>query len=88
MLFNNIYIVFLFLLEPTHLMYLAFSVYSSGARIFKTANVRDQILCLNGMKALSLLWVIAGHRFGTFEQMYIINPSDTKDVSMNLCRNH
>nr|XP_008192685.2 PREDICTED: nose resistant to fluoxetine protein 6-like [Tribolium castaneum] len=41
-----------------------FSAYSNGQKIFKmTASTPDQLPCLNGLKFISMMWVVAGHQY-------------------------
>ncbi|XP_063927803.1 nose resistant to fluoxetine protein 6-like [Zophobas morio] len=41
-----------------------FSVYTNGQKIFKmTTPTADQLPCLNGLKFISMMWVVAGHQF-------------------------
>lgn len=42
-------------------MQVAFSLWSNGRKIFKTTSGGDQLSCINGIKALSMAWVIYGH---------------------------
>lgn len=45
---------------------LAFSAYTNEKKIFRTTRQSEQIQFFNGMKVLSVFWVIAGHRYINF----------------------
>lgn len=63
-----------------HNAFLAFSIYSNGKKILKASSEPGQILCFNGMKAISLFWVIVGHRYSMFESLGIIDSSVIQEV--------
>ncbi|CRK93494.1 CLUMA_CG007030, isoform A [Clunio marinus] len=56
--------------EP-HELFIAFSMYTNGERLFDMteSKSRHSIDCLNGLRAVSLLWIIVGHR--TFNQLAV-----------------
>uniref|UniRef100_A0AAR5PLN8 Nose resistant-to-fluoxetine protein N-terminal domain-containing protein n=2 Tax=Dendroctonus ponderosae TaxID=77166 RepID=A0AAR5PLN8_DENPD len=47
--------------EPQHTILVAFSVYSNGKKLFKTQQNASELACLNGIRVLSMVWVLAGH---------------------------
>lgn len=53
--------------EP-HKLYIAFSVYTNGEKLFDITKPKSKnsIDCLNGLRAVALMWIIFGHR--TFNQ--------------------
>lgn len=53
--------------EP-HKLYIAFSVYTNGEKLYDISKPksRNSIDCLNGLRAVALMWIIFGHR--TFVQ--------------------
>lgn len=65
--------------EAVHSILLAFSVYTNGQKMLKISDNSGQILCINGIKVLSMLWVITGHRF-IQTAGGVLNPSDTVKV--------
>lgn len=68
--------------EPVHSVLLAFSVYTNGQKILKVSDDPEQILCFNGMKFISMLWVITGHRFSIpIQGTGIVNPADIDPVT-------
>lgn len=69
-----------FVSESLGSIFLAFSLYTNGKKILQASNAPEQILCFNGMKAISLFWVIAGHRYAMYESIGSINPLDAQEV--------
>lgn len=65
--------------EPKHEILLAFSAYSNGKKILKTSQDSGQILFFNGMKVLSMFWVITGHRY-QWSQTEYINVEEAEEV--------
>lgn len=54
--------------EPRNVNFIAFSIYTNGEKLFKctqskSANVMD---CLNGMRVLSITWVVYAHTYNNF----------------------
>ncbi|XP_015839400.1 nose resistant to fluoxetine protein 6-like [Tribolium castaneum] len=49
--------------EPYHELLIAFSFLHNGRKLFRSSKNSDQLLCLNGIKAMSMMWVITGHEF-------------------------
>ncbi|RZC36860.1 nose resistant to fluoxetine protein 6-like [Asbolus verrucosus] len=62
---STIYDIFLYYNKSTsrHELFVAFSILTNGRKIFTSTANQDQLLCLNGMKAISMMWVIIGHEF-------------------------
>ncbi|KAG5896564.1 hypothetical protein JTB14_010393 [Gonioctena quinquepunctata] len=53
--------------ECSNEILLAFSVFSNGRKILSTeSSSRDHIQIFNGLKVISMMWIIAGHGIGTF----------------------
>ncbi|XP_044255641.1 nose resistant to fluoxetine protein 6-like [Tribolium madens] len=72
--------------EPQHPIYVSFSVLTNGRKLL---NINynpnpDQIQCLNGMRFISMMWVIAGHNFVAVEQVPIINYAEIKEFADNV----
>ncbi|XP_044729189.1 O-acyltransferase like protein-like [Chrysoperla carnea] len=66
----------------------AFSLYYNGSKLFKistsTANSKT-ITCLNGMRVISILWIILDHRYVlTFMFPFNINNMETKKYLTSL----
>lgn len=49
--------------KALHEITLAFSLISNGEKLFKTTQNPEQLLCLNGIRAISMWWVIFGHEY-------------------------
>lgn len=56
--------------EPSHPLQVAFSLWTNGQKVFKTSSGGDQLSCINGIKALSMMWVIYGHENSNMEGAY------------------
>ncbi|XP_069119737.1 nose resistant to fluoxetine protein 6-like [Argopecten irradians] len=53
---------------------MSFSVMSNGERILSTAQAQGSLTALNGMRFLSITWVILGHCFNIAQTSPSINP--------------
>ncbi|XP_044753277.1 nose resistant to fluoxetine protein 6-like [Coccinella septempunctata] len=62
--------------EPYHDVLVAFSFYTNGKKLCQTSRNPSQLLCLNGLKTLSIIWVIAGHTYGSIVEASIDNYLD------------
>ncbi|KAL1509192.1 hypothetical protein ABEB36_003966 [Hypothenemus hampei] len=49
--------------DPNYLILVAFSVYTNGKKLFNYQQSKSELSCLNGIRVLSMLWVIVGHCF-------------------------
>lgn len=68
------------IVESKHPILIAFSVYTNGRKILHTTESSSQILCFNGIKVISMFWVIAGHRYSAAQSLQVINIDDTFKV--------
>ncbi|XP_045468713.1 nose resistant to fluoxetine protein 6-like [Harmonia axyridis] len=50
-------------LKPKHPIFVAFSCYTNGKKLFGTQTNSDQLSCLHGIKVLSMVWVVLGHSY-------------------------
>lgn len=62
--------------EPNKLL-IAFSVYTNGQKLFdvRDSSSPNSINCLHGLRALSVMWIIFGHRFTTQKGFPLTNPN-------------
>lgn len=69
------------LAEAAHPILIAFSLVTNGKKILQVNTAPGQILCFNGLKVISLFWVIVGHRFTIQNARGIINYDDITPAS-------
>ncbi|XP_044262889.1 nose resistant to fluoxetine protein 6-like [Tribolium madens] len=65
--------------EPYHELLIAFSFLHNGRKLFRSSKNSDQLLCLNGIKAISMMWVIIGHEYSHVMNVPISNFFAIKD---------
>ncbi|GLV35421.1 uncharacterized protein CBL_01429 [Carabus blaptoides fortunei] len=51
--------------KPAHIILTAFSVRTNGEKLLAISHNPDQLPSLHGIRFLSMMWVLCGHRFGT-----------------------
>lgn len=58
-------------------LFISFSVYTNGQTLFdvKDSNSPSSINCLHGLRALSVLWIMFGHRFSNQQGFPVTNPA-------------
>lgn len=62
-------------------LFSAFSVYSNGKKLFQTSDTsKDIIESLHGIRALSIMWIIHGHRVQMYASFPIINRVQFMEV--------
>lgn len=63
--------------EP-HKLYISFSAYTNGRKLFDITENKspNSINCLNGLRALSVFWIMFGHRIGNQTGFPIANMLD------------
>lgn len=68
------------------LLFSAFSVYSNGKKLFESNNSasKDIIECVHGIRALSILWIVHGHRVQTYATFPIINKVQFREVLIDV----
>ena len=74
---------YLLLLVTRKQLYLAFSIYTNGEKLFKCQRTKstETLDCLNGIRALSIIWIILGHRFVMTLFLPVINLADVPLVN-------
>lgn len=68
--------------EAAHPILKAFSLVTNGQKLLQVSKAQQQIHCFNGLKVISLFWVIVGHRYSVTQAKGIINYDDTYSVSV------
>lgn len=63
-------------------MLIAFSVYTNGKKLLKVRTSSSELSCLNGIRVLSLIWVIAGHSFSVTATGPVSNALDILTVNI------
>ena len=64
---------------------LCFSAYTNGSKLFSTSNTPQNIDCINGLRVLSMGWVIMGHTYYIgAAQLPWDNPFAIADVTKGL----
>ncbi|KAJ8969798.1 hypothetical protein NQ317_003303 [Molorchus minor] len=65
---------------PLSAALVAFSAYSNGQKLFKVNNNSTELSCLNGIRVLSMVWVVVGHSFSVKIAAFpIFNYKDVVD---------
>jgi len=64
-------------------LFATFSVYSNGMRLFEShhASTSDIIVSVYGLRALSILWVMHGHRQQLYANFPMMNKIQFREVS-------
>lgn len=67
--------------EP-HKLYIAFSVYTNGEKLYDITKPKSKnsIDCLNGLRAISLMWIIFGHRIFTQYGTWATNTREFGEI--------
>ncbi|KAG5684551.1 hypothetical protein PVAND_013777 [Polypedilum vanderplanki] len=70
--------------KETNRLYISFSVYTNGAKLFDVTKIKSasSLNCLHGLRAMSILWIILGHRFSNQHPQG--NPKDYAEYAMKL----
>ncbi|KAG5684553.1 hypothetical protein PVAND_013778 [Polypedilum vanderplanki] len=65
-------------------LFISFSVYTNGAKLFDVTKIKSasSLNCLHGLRGMSILWIILGHRFGN--QFPWGNPIELSEFNQTL----
>ncbi|KAF2887396.1 hypothetical protein ILUMI_18777, partial [Ignelater luminosus] len=65
MLCSTIYDVIITYLQkkPINPLFLAFSILTNGRKLIETTNNPNQISCIHGIRVLSMMWILIGHKY-------------------------
>nr|CAI5818215.1 unnamed protein product [Callosobruchus analis] len=73
MLLSTLYDLFVFQkrkeTDKNFSMLIAFSVYTNWKKIFSTKKTENNLTCLNGLRVVSMMWIILGHLYGIVVMM-------------------
>lgn len=66
-------------------LFAAFSVYTNGKKLFAVneTSSQDVIECLHGIRALSIIWIVHGHRVQTYGFFPLINMTQFREVKQH-----
>lgn len=72
--------------EEPNKLFIAFSVFTNGRKLFDVTPSKSSssIDCLNGIRALSLMWIIFGHRMDNQTIFPIANPQRITEMSYQI----
>ncbi|KAF2898405.1 hypothetical protein ILUMI_07770 [Ignelater luminosus] len=70
-------------LKPAHPFLTAFSLITNTKKLLQTTSGSGQISCLHGIRVISMMWVIFGHRYAISSTMPIVNPASMLEWFLN-----
>ncbi|KAJ8911825.1 hypothetical protein NQ315_012555, partial [Exocentrus adspersus] len=70
--------------EPPHTILVAFSLLSNGRKLFRISQNTDELTCMNGIKCISMLWILIGHTFLMDSEAPLINFIDFLEWTQKL----
>ncbi|XP_018319862.1 nose resistant to fluoxetine protein 6-like isoform X2 [Agrilus planipennis] len=70
--------------KPGHKIFIAYSVLTNGKILFNTSKSSNHLLCLEGLKTLSIFWIILGHRYSSSEDIFAINFNEIQTIAKQL----
>lgn len=64
--------------KATNKLFIAFSVYTNGEKLFdiSRSKSKNSIDCLNGLRAIALMWIIFGHRIYVQFAVSLVNEKE------------
>ncbi|XP_076627232.1 nose resistant to fluoxetine protein 6 [Colletes latitarsis] len=69
--------------DTRHVLLTSFSVYTNGRNLLRTDRHRDSIRCLDGLRYLSICWIIYGHTFYSEVISVKINLNEIPSLHLN-----
>jgi hypothetical protein len=60
---------------------IAFSLYSNGKKLLSTKNSEDTLHAINGMRFITICWVVWCHRYKMDTAVPSVNLNTVEDVS-------
>jgi hypothetical protein len=67
-------LVFRQLKVDRHALLVSFSLYTNGQNLFNMKTSKNDIRCLHGIRVLSIVWILLGHRYFLYLLMPGMNP--------------
>lgn len=67
--------------EPTIPVLVMFSVYTNGRDLFKVRQTSNSLECLNGIRVLSMMWIMLLHSFSVYHSGPLFNGKGLIAVS-------
>ncbi|CAG9835423.1 unnamed protein product [Diabrotica balteata] len=59
----------------------AFSIYTNGKKLFQTSNRVSSLDCLDGIRVMSMIWVMAFHVYVKYIASYIFNSKESIQIT-------
>lgn len=70
-------------LDTKHLLLTSFSLYTNGRSLLNTSNNGHNVTCLDGLRYLSICWIIYGHTYYLQATGAQLDLSSITSVSFN-----
>lgn len=85
-IFSIVNVIFIPILDPktANTLYRCFSVYTNTRRFLTFNTVPGALECIDGIRAISMLWVVVGHTYSFTLMAYIHNMADTVAVRIKI----
>ncbi|KAJ3657597.1 hypothetical protein Zmor_009385 [Zophobas morio] len=69
--------------ESPHELFIAFSFFSNGKKLLRSTKNPDQLLCLNGIKSISMMWIVIGHSYSGMRNSPLSNFAELRKWMQN-----
>ncbi|GLV35422.1 uncharacterized protein CBL_01428 [Carabus blaptoides fortunei] len=70
--------------KPAHIILVAFSVRTNGEKLLAVSHNPDQLPCLHGIRFISMMWIIYGHRFTVTFMEALVNSAALQTMKQNV----